>query len=240
MLFAGSTEARQAAAALEMTKVPFKAILTETPKGPNPLTFPAERHHFADTNAMRQVLRQSGCRAVLDASHGFDRALTDFGFKAATELQLTYLRLARPLWSSQDVPGAHHVPHIRDAMPLIKAGARVFSATGAKDLSVYKRFPGDHLFLRQTHQRLQVTPFDFIEPVPGTPPFTVADEIALFQSLKIDTLMCRNLGGTASRPKVDAALQLGLQIILIDPPLPPDGMLTVFSVNEAMAWVRNL
>ncbi len=79
-----------------------------------------------------------------------------------------------------------------------------------------------------------------MKPVFGMPPFTVESEIALFRSLEVDTLMARNLGGAPSRPKLDAAQELGLRVILIDRPALPDGVQVVTSVAAALDWVAAL
>lgn len=91
--------------------------------------------------------------------------------------------------------------------------------------------------LRQTRRHTRPAPYPFVELVFGDPPFSVEDEQAVFQDLNIDTLICRNLGGRASRPKLDAATALGINVILIDRPLPPEGMQAVEDIETALDWV---
>ena len=65
-------------------------------------------------------------------------------------------------------------------------------------------------------------------------------EGAGFRALRIDTLICRNLGGRASRPKLDAALALSLKVILIEPPAIPEDIEVVADVASALAWLDTL
>ncbi|NNE51264.1 MAG: cobalt-precorrin-6A/precorrin-6x reductase, partial [Sulfitobacter sp.] len=101
-------------------------------------------------------------------------------------------------------------------------------------------FPGERLFLRQTTPHDRVSPYEYVELIFGQPPFTVETETALFRELAIDMLICRNLGGNPSRPKLDAARALGMGVILIDRPPLPAGVRQVAEVRDALAWVDAL
>jgi len=52
----------------------------------------------------------------------------------------------------------------------------------------------------------------------GRPPFSMADEEALFRRLSVDVLVVKNAGGAASRTKLDAARALGLKVLMIERP----------------------
>jgi precorrin-6A/cobalt-precorrin-6A reductase len=56
----------------------------------------------------------------------------------------------------------------------------------------------------------------------------------------VEYLICRNLGGLPSRPKVDAALALGMKTILIDRPAAPKGSVVVADIAGVLAWVADL
>jgi precorrin-6A/cobalt-precorrin-6A reductase len=101
-------------------------------------------------------------------------------------------------------------------------------------------FRGSRLMLRQTSRHERPAPYDFVELIFGEPPFTVAQEIALFRDLSVDLLICRNLGGVASRPKVDAALALGVPVILIARPSPPQDAPRLSDIDAICDWVDTL
>lgn len=237
LLLAGSFEARRVAEALTAQGVPYDAWLSEPPRGMSVMPQTPRLRRFDCAADMQAAVAQGGYAAIIDAGHVFDRTVTAQGFAAATALGLPFLRLERPAWEVADHPEWCSAPDVATANAAIGQGARVFCATGWDSLPAYAAFRGEVLMLRQTRRHTRPAPYDFVELVFGDPPFLVADEVALFQRLRVDTLICRNLGGTASRPKLDAALALGLGVILIDRPAPPEGMAMVAEIDAALAWV---
>ena len=58
----------------------------------------------------------------------------------------------------------------------------------------------------------------------------------MLRSNAIDLLVAKNGGSDASRAKIDAAITLGIPVILIDPPEPPPPP-RVETVDAALAWI---
>lgn len=238
LLLAGSAEARQIAVALRERGHAVQAVMSEPPRGPNPMPVPFEICADITPEHLSRLMAQVDC--VIDASHGFDGLLTQAGHAAACALERPFIIYARPGWTAPEGAQWTYVADVASAMPLIGPGERVFSATGWASLPDYAKFPGACLMLRQTSHHRRKPPFDFVELVFGTPPFQLADEIALFQEHRVDVLILRNLGGDPSRPKLDAAQELGLKVILIDrPPLPKDAQVTN-QVTSVLDWVAAL
>ena len=240
LLLAGSFEARCVAEALSARGFVYDAWLSEAPRGAAPMPQVPHLRHFSDSAAFEAAVVQGGYGAVLDAGHVFDRTVTRHAFTAAGALGLPYLRLERPAWAVAGHPRWRRATDVAQANAMIPAGARVFCATGWDSLPAFEGFRGETLMLRQTRRHGRAAPFPFVKLVFGDPPFSVGDEKALFALLGVDLLICRNLGGVASRPKLDAAAALEMDVILIDRPEAPAGLPMVTDVNAAMAWVSNL
>jgi precorrin-6A/cobalt-precorrin-6A reductase len=239
LLLAGSFEARRVAEALDACAMSYVAWLSEAPRGTAPLPQIPELQRFDDGEAMQAQMAQ-GFTAVIDAGHVFDRVTTARASDAAAALGLPYLRIERPAWDAREWPLCRSVPEVPAAVDLIAPEARVFSTTGWNSLPDYAAFPGETLMLRQTRAHRRPPPFPFVEMVFGDPPFTAAEERALFEALRVDLLICRNLGGDPSRTKIDAAAALGCEIILIDRPTLPEGLRTVCDIDAALDWVSDL
>ncbi|UWR23789.1 precorrin-6A/cobalt-precorrin-6A reductase [Sulfitobacter sp. S190] len=237
LLLAGSFEARQVAEALCAAGIAYTPVVSELPRGGQPLPKPPQLRAFDGAQGLGAFVQETGLTAILDASHVFDRTLTQQAFGAARRLNMPYLRLERPAW---DDAQCTFVPDVRTACAAMTAGARAFCATGWESLPDMARFTGDRIFLRQTRRHDRAAPYPFVSLSFGDPPFDVAHERALFARLRITHLVCRNLGGRASRPKLDAALAMGLAPILIDRPSPPAGLPTVSQVAQAAAWAAAL
>ena len=237
LILAGTAEARQIAEAAQDAGAEVQAWVTEVPRGPNPMPVPTDLISIDSIDTEEDA---APFDAVIDASHAFDDGLTGLGLDLSRVKGLPVLSVRRPGWTPQESDRWHCAADVPAAMAMIAPGARVFSATGFGSLPDYRDFPGARLFLRQTTRHNRPVSFDFAELVFGTPPFSLTDEVALFRALRIDTLICRNLGGRASRPKLDAALALGLKVILIEPPAIPEDIEVVADVASALAWLETL
>ncbi|MEX3315231.1 precorrin-6A/cobalt-precorrin-6A reductase [Sulfitobacter sp. PS-8MA] len=237
LLLAGSAEARDLAERLSGAGHRVTTWMTEPPRSPAPMPVPVQLRDPKDSAALRRDM--AAYDAVLDLSHSFDAALSRAGFAAATALGLPYMRFERPAWPL-NAPSITAAPGVAEAARAIPMGARVFAATGWASLPDFLPFQGSRLMLRQTHRHERPAPYDFVDLVFGDPPFVTEAEIALFRALSVDLLICRNLGGRASRPKVDAAVALGLPIILIDRPARPADAPRVETLDAMIDWVAQL
>ena len=235
LILAGSAEARVIASLAQDGGAKVHALMSETPRGPNPMPVPYTLQSFDDLADVADMMRDVD--AVVDASHGFDEKMSWTGSAAARAAGVPFLRYVRPRWSVERKPNWQVAADGAGLMAQVKPGARVFSAAGWASLLDCADFPGERLFLRQTTQHDRPVPYAFVELVFGEAPFTVESETALFADLRIDTLIARNLGGRASYPKIAAAEAMGLNVILISPPALPTGVDEVDTVKAAIAWV---
>ena len=69
-------------------------------------------------------------------------------------------------------------------------------------------------------------------------PYHYDGERALLEQYRIDVLVTKNSGGAMTRPKLDAAVALGVAVVMIDRPALPAGVASVATVDEAAAWVE--
>ena len=122
---------------------------------------------------------------------------------------------------------------------MIAPGSTVFLATGRQTLEAFAGLSRCRLICRQIDPPDGPFPFPNGEFLVGRPPFSEADEVALFERLGVDWLVVKNAGGTPSRTKLDAARVLGIKVAMIARPPRPDAAI-VETEAEAMAWVRDL
>ena len=68
-------------------------------------------------------------------------------------------------------------------------------------------------------------------------PFSVEDEIALMRQEKVDILVTKNSGATATEAKLAAARALGIEVIMVE--RPPAGAAPAFeTVDAILAWLE--
>ncbi|MGZ8817533.1 MAG: precorrin-6A/cobalt-precorrin-6A reductase, partial [Mycobacterium sp.] len=70
-------------------------------------------------------------------------------------------------------------------------------------------------------------------------PYHYENELAVLREHRIDVLVTKNSGGAMTRPKLDAAAALRIPVVMVDRPPLPDGVQTVTTVDDAVAWVRS-
>ena len=68
-------------------------------------------------------------------------------------------------------------------------------------------------------------------------PFSVEDEIALMREERIDTLVTKNSGGSATEAKIKAARALGIEVVIVDRPAPEE-YAAFHSTDDVLAWIE--
>lgn len=238
LLLAGTFEARQIAAALSREqRLTAIASLARPERRPAPLGIPTRIGGWGGPEAFADWLEAERIEAILDATHPFAVAMSHRAAKTASDKGIDYLQFLRPPWMpqvgdnwvflNQEEDAAHHIPQ----------GARVFVATGRGSMEALRPLEGRELYVRVTGPPAARFPLAKGRFVNGRPPFSMADEVTLFQTLGVDWLMTRNSGGTGSRAKVDAARQMGLPVAMVRRPFQPQAP-KVETIAEALAWVR--
>lgn len=174
--------------------------------------------------------------AVLDATHAFDRHTRTQALRRAPGA--IYARAGRDPWVPQAGDNWVQVDTLEAAIAALPAGARVFAATGRNSLDALSCHTG-HVFLRQLGQGTNRTEHANCTYVHGTGPFVPEDEVALLRRLSIDVVLARNIGGPGSFPKIAAARQLGLPVVMLRAPHLPKGA-QLRSLRDVKTWVASL
>ncbi len=241
LMLAGTQEARQVAAALGqvrgLTVIASVAVAT---RAPSALGVPTRIGSFGGDAGFERYLDREGIAAVLDATHPFSAGISHRSARICAAHGLPYAQILRPSWCpgpGDDWMFAEDEAAVAAAVP---EGARVFLATGRQRIDAYGAMPGRTVLVRQIDRAPDAPPpFEDGHWIVGSPPFTVADEVALFSGLGIDWLVVRNAGGSSSRSKLDAARKLGIRVAMIRRPLQPEAV-RLDSVAAALGWVRRL
>lgn len=237
LLLAGTGEARAIAAGLAADGIGAVASLAGATQVPKPLALPTRVGGFGGEAGFRAYLAGQEIRAVLDATHPFANRISLRTARVCDALGLPYCQYLRPgwvpeagddwTWLADEAEAARHVPE----------SAVVFLATGRSTLERFASLAGRRLICRVVDPPEAPFPFADGEFLVGRPPFSVAEEEALFQRLGVNWLIVKNAGGAASRSKLIAARTLGIRVGMIERPAQPDGC-RVDSVEAALDWVR--
>jgi precorrin-6A/cobalt-precorrin-6A reductase len=237
LVLGGTGEARALAAALHPA---VEVISSLAGRVPDP-ALPVGRVRiggFGGAEPMRRWLGDRRIDAVVDATHPFAAAITARTAEVCAELGLPHCVLVRPPWPPGDAVLVASSAEAADAVARQRY-SRVFLTTGRSGLAAFAG--SDAWFLIRAVTR----------PDPGTlprrhllvlsrGPYRYDDELAAMRRHGVDALVTKNSGGEMTRPKLQAAATLGVPVVMIDRPAMPDGVTTVGTVDEALAWLAGV
>jgi precorrin-6A/cobalt-precorrin-6A reductase len=239
LVLGGTAEARTIAAALVADGANVISSLAGRVERPRLPEGHVRVGGFGGVDGLEAFLRADGVTALIDATHPFASTITANAAEAAERAGVPRLVLQRPGWDLD--PSWQVVPDMTVAAAAVRAwaGESVFITTGRRDLGV---FAAD-----ETHRFVVRTVDPPAGPVPprmtlllSRGPYTVDGEQQLMREHGIGLLVTKNSGGSMTVAKLHSARELGVHVVLVQRTPPPDGSSVVATVDEALAWVREL
>ena len=165
-----------------------------------------------------RFLIENGIESLIDASHPFDKEITELCKRVSKLADIKLTHFLRPPWTQTIDDNWTSVRTLDEAAKTIPDGSNVFIATGRIGLEKFSKLTSSKLFIRRLGKVKMHCPLDNGKFIYGDPPFSLKDEISLFRSLKIDVLVIKNVGGEGSFAKVEAARALNISVIMIERP----------------------
>ena len=241
LVLGGTTEA-YALARLLAADARFEATLSLAGRTAAPKAQPIATRigGFGGADGLAQWLTAQKTEAVIDATHPYADRISANAVAACRATGVRLVSIVRPAW--QPVRGDRwHI--VRDASEAARAlGAeprRVFLSLGRLDLHFFAAAPQHRYIARIIDPPQQADLPPDIAFLQARGPFDLAAERALLTGEKIDTIVSKNSGGSATYPKIEAARALGLPVIVIARPDKPAGHI-VDSPEAALAHLASL
>ena len=168
-----------------------------------------------------RFLIENGIEYLIDASHPFDKEITELCKRVSKLADIKLTHFLRPPWIPTIDDNWTSVRTLDEAAKTIPDGSNVFIATGRIGLEKFSKLTSSKLFIRRLDNVKMHCPLDNGKFIYGDPPFSLKDEISLFRSLKINILVIKNVGGDGSFVKVEAARAINISVIMIERPQKP-------------------
>ena len=231
LILGGTTEARAIAGGLVAAGVRVTTSLAgptdQPPAG-------ALRHGgFGGPAGLARWIAEHDVGTVIDATHPFAERIS----AAAEHAGVPVLRVERPAWHAQPGDRWERVGDLAAAAAAIRGRyARVFLTTGRRGLGAFAGVDDAWFLVRCLRAPDPPLPPRH-ELLLDRGPYDRAGELALLDRHRIDVVVTKDSGGAATEPKLAAARERGLPVILVRRP-PPPGVPAVSSPAEALEWVH--
>lgn len=204
---------------------------------PQPL--PVRVGGFGGVDGLTDYLSENAITRVIDATHPFAAQMSRNAVEACRLAGVPLTALTREPWVKQSGDRWIRVDSIASAAKALAGPPRrVFLAVGRMHLSEFSINPQHFYLLRLVDRPTAPLSFPNSEAIIARGPFSFNDDLELLKKHNIDLVVSKNAGGTGSRSKIDAARELGIEVLMIDRPSLPERA-ELHSVDDAMRWLAH-
>ena len=241
LVLGGTTEASRLAKALA-TRSDLEATLSLAGRTEAPAAQPIATRigGFGGVTGLAAYLRDQAIDVLIDATHPFAAQISRNAAEAARLTGTPIVAFVRPAWSRAPGDRWIEVESLDAAARAIGAAPRrVLLTTGRLGLASFEAAPQHHYLIRT---------IDHPGDLPGLPdhallldrgPFDLEAERALMVGERVEVVVTKNSGGSATYPKIVAARELGLPVIVVQPPTRPD-VPQVHDVEAVFAFIAGV
>ena len=203
---------------------------------------PAGEHRiggFGGPQGLADFLKGEKVFRVIDATHPFAEQISRHASIACSQTRIPLIHMERPSWKPQSRDRwVFHVDLQSAAQWLTRNPSRVFLTSGHRGLEVFRICHGSFFLIRTVEPARLPEPFPPAENLIARGPFSLEQEIELMRSHSISILVSKNSGGQALRPKLLAARELEITVLMVQRPDLPEGR-RAEGVEQVIDWLRS-
>ncbi|MGW0395387.1 cobalt-precorrin-6A reductase [Streptomyces sp. NPDC003042] len=240
LILGGTTEARLLAQALAR-ETPYRVTTSLAGRVSAPVLPPGETRigGFGGVAGLAGWIIGNDVTHLVDATHPFAERMSFNAVEAQALTGVPLLALRRPGWTpgpGDDWTFAASLAEAAAALPSL--GRRAFLTTGRMGLHAFAGLTGTWFLVRSVDPPDTPMP-PRLEVLLDRGPFDLAAERELLARHRIDVLVTKDSGGAATAPKLTAAREAGIPVLVVRRPAIPTGVAEAVSVEAALAWLRD-
>ncbi len=173
---------------------------------------------FGGIDGLTTYLEQEAIQVVIDVTHPFASRMSCNAEVACRTLNIPLISFERPPWKPHRDDHWLHVPDMRSAALLVDTNySRVFLSIGRQELDVFSGCRQAWFLVRSIDKPENMMP-PRSKLILERGPFNLDAERQLLRDESIDVVVSKNSGATATYPKIEAARELDIPIVMIDRP----------------------
>lgn len=241
LVLGGTTEARRVAESL-VALDGFRVTSSLAGRVAQPKLPPGEVRvgGFGGAEGMADWLRAHPVDAVIDATHPFAGTISFNAAAAAAAVHVPLLALRRPGWVPVEGDRWHVTDSLAGAAELLPGlGSRVFLTTGRMGLAAFAALDALWFLMRSVDAPEAPHPVR-MEVLLDRGPFSLEGERELIRRHRVDVLVTKDSGGDATAPKLTAAREAGIPVVVVGRPPVPPGVPVAGTPEEALALLRTV
>jgi precorrin-6A/cobalt-precorrin-6A reductase len=174
---------------------------------------------------------------VIDATHPFAARMSANAFAACRVTGTPLVVFTRPPWARQEGDRWIEVATIDEAAEALGSERKtVFLTQGRLQLAAFAKAPQHRYIVRAIDPPAGIHVLPDRKLILARGPFALDDELNLMRDERVEALVTKNSGGRATYAKVEAARTLGVSVIMMRRPKPPEAQ-TLSDLGAVMAWI---
>ncbi|MFH1804142.1 MAG: cobalt-precorrin-6A reductase [Pseudomonadota bacterium] len=197
------------------------------------------RGGFGGATGLADWVRTHNIDLLIDATHPFAANITAHAAQAIQQTGIPGFAIRRPVWERQDGDCWQAAQNVAEATSLLgDVPRRVFLAIGRQEIAAFAKASHHHYVIRSVDPIPLPPPLQNAICITARGPFDVVQETDLLHTHRIEVIVCKNSGGTATYGKIAAARALGIDVIMIERP-QTSGLATASTIEDALHRIND-